>query len=81
MAVTALVCARVGAHLTRRLPTRTVRIVFAVLLLWGGYKYARKSYSTCCELLNGRAKPAVEAGVDETHFGAPTLSPENAMPD
>lgn len=81
MAVTALVCARVGAHLTKRLPTRTVRIVFVVLLLWAGYKYAGKSYATCCELLNGRAKPAVEAGVDETHLGAPTLSPEDAIPD
>lgn len=81
MAVTALVCARVGAHLTKRLPTRTVRIVFVVLLLWAGYKYARKSYSTCCELLNAGAKPAVEAGAGETHVGTPPVNPENTTND
>lgn len=81
MAATALVCARIGAHLTKRLPTRTVRIIFVMLLLWGGYKYARKSYSTCCALWNVGAKPAVEAGADETNAGAPPVSPEDTTPD
>ncbi|MHC4713808.1 MAG: sulfite exporter TauE/SafE family protein [Planctomycetota bacterium] len=73
MALTALVAARVGAHLTKRLPTRTVRAIFVIVLLWGGYKYARKSIEECSNFVNNTVNSAIEAEIvpESTEGAAP----------
>ena len=56
MVPTALVFGRVGAHLTRIAPTKLVRAIFVVVLIWAGYKYINKG---CGDYTKWKNEPAV----------------------
>ena len=61
MVPTALVFGRLGAHLTKITPTKLVRAVFVVILVWAGYKYINKG---CADYLNWKSKPAVVSSAE-----------------